>query len=76
MRVNLLAIVGAISYERVGVAPHSVEMHQIADGYAEPQEIGRKRMNLVQCPNCLRWNPLKVLSCTNCGKQVHPGGDR
>jgi hypothetical protein len=69
MKNSFLAQVGSISMERLGAAPHSGEVRGMAEGYAEPREIGRRRMNMTQC-FCLRWNRLSATHCAACGRNL------
>ena len=68
MKGNMLRAIGSPNYERLGSAPNSAEMRQIADGHAERQEDGRRILNLRQCLGCLAWGPLPAGLCGRCGR--------
>lgn len=61
--------------ERLGAAPNSEEMRQIAPGHPESQGVGRNRLSLRQCPNCLCATPLTSKVCPRCSKPM-PETDR
>jgi ribosomal protein L40E len=73
MRPEYLARFGSVNMERLGAAPHSPELREMGEGFAEPREIGRRVLNMKQCGECLAWSPRRALTCTRCGREVPTG---
>lgn len=69
MNSRMLHAIGSPSMERLGAAPHSKELRQIASNDTRPLGFGRLRISLVQCA-CLRLNRLSATHCVACGRGV------
>jgi hypothetical protein len=68
MNRSLLAAIGSPNYERLGAAPHSVELRSVGQDGTALHEIGRRRLSLWQCFICLRWSRQTVETCDGCGR--------